>query len=294
MRLLVELAINGILMGSIYGLIALGLTLIFGIMKVINFAHGSFLMVGMFATYWMCTLTGLDPYVSLLIVVPFCFCLGYLVQNFLIKPVFKKEIKVREPIGVLLLTSGLWMFMDNTTLAIFGASYRTVKTPYAQVSYQLGDILLSAPQLYAFIGTIIATFCMYVFLRRTSLGKAIRATGQDRNTAELMGVNTYRIYNIAFGVGIALTGLAGGLLTPFFYIYPTVGFSFDIKAFIIVVLGGLGSIPGAILGGIIIGLIESVAAQFMTSTLTIVLAYVVFLLVLLFKPEGLFGFKGEW
>lgn len=294
MRLLVELMINGILMGSVYGLIALGLTLIFGIMKVINFAHGSFLMLGMFATYWVCSLTGLNPYAGFFITVPLCFCIGYAIQNFLIKPVFRKEMSVREPIGVLLLTSGLWMFMDNSALAIFGASYRTLKTPYGQLSYQLGDILINAPQLYAFAGTAIATLLMYIFLRKTSLGKAIRATGQDRNTAELMGVNTFRIYNIAFGLGIALTGLAGGLLTPFFYVYPTVGFSFDIKAFIIVVLGGLGSVPGAILGGLIIGIIESVAAQFMTSSLTIAVAYIAFLLVLLFKPEGLFGFKGEW
>jgi branched-chain amino acid transport system permease protein len=294
MGFLWQATINGILMGSVYGLIAVGLTLVFGVMKVINFAHGSFLMVGMFACYWLVTLTGVDPYLSLVAVIPFCFGFGYLVQDKLITPVFKMEKGVREPFGVLLLTSGLWLVLDNLALLLFGANYRTVKTPYSGLSYTLGTILINRPRLYAFIGMIIGAIVLYLFLKRTATGKAIRATGQDRDVAGLMGVNVYRVYNIAFGLGTAITGAMGCLLTPFFYVHPSVGFSFGIKAFVIVVLGGIGSIPGALMGGIIVGIIESVVAQFLTATWTAAIIYIIFLSVLFLKPEGIFGLKGEW
>ena len=294
MALWLQATINGILMGSAYGLIAVGLTIVFGVMKVINFAHGSFLMAGMFASFWFVTLTGLDPYLSLIVVIPFCFGLGYLVQDRLIKPVFKMERGVREPFGVLLLTSGLWLVMDNLALLLFGDDYRTVKTSYSGVSYKLGSIMISGPRLYAFIATIVGAWVLYLFLKKTRTGQAIRATGQDRDVAGLMGVNVYRIYNIAFALGTAMTGAIGCLLTPFFYVHPSVGFSFCIKAFVIVVLGGLGSIPGALMGGVIIGMIESVVAQFLTATWTAAIIYIIFLAVLFWKPEGIFGLKGEW
>jgi branched-chain amino acid transport system permease protein len=286
--------INGIMMGALYGLSAVGLSIIFGVMKVINFAHGSFLMVGMFASYWLFSLTGLDPYAGLIFVVPFCFAVGYCVQATLIKPIFVKEKGVREPIGVLLLTVGLGIVIDNLALLFFGAEYRAAKTIYSEVSYKFGNILINPPRMYAFAGMILASSFLYFFLKGTQIGKAIRATGQDRDTAGLMGINIYRIYNIAFGMGIGITGFAGGLLTPFYYVYPSVGFSFGLRAFVILVLGGLGSIPGAIIGGLIIGLIESVGAQFMPATWTAVIIYVVFLLVLFFKPEGILGVKGEF
>jgi branched-chain amino acid transport system permease protein len=292
--MLLQALINGILMGSVYGLTALGLTLIFGVMKVINFAHGSCLMVGMFASYWLVTLTGIDPYLGLIFIVPFCFGFGYLVQDKLISPVFRMEKGVREPFGVLLLTSGMWLLLDNLALLLFGADFRSIKTPYSGVSYQVGNILIIGPRLYAFIGAIVGVYVLHLFLKKAVLGQAIRATGQDRDVAGLMGVNVYRIYNIAFGIGIAITGFVGGLLTPFYYVHPTVGYVFDIKAFVIVVLGGLGSIPGALIGGLIIGIIESVVAQFLTATWTAAITYAIFLSVLFLKPEGLLGAKGDW
>lgn len=294
MELYLQALINGIIMGGIYGLIAVGLTIIFGVMKVINFAHGSFLMIGMFASYWLFSLIGLDPYVGLVFVIPFCFVVGYYVQSTLIKPIFKKEKGVREPMGPLLLTVGLWLFLDNIALLLFGADYRSVKTPYSEVSYEFGNILINAPRLYAFVGMIIGSSVLYFFLKHTLTGKAIRATGQDRDAAGLMGINIYRIYNIAFGIGVAMTGFVGTLLTPFFYVYPSVGFPFCIKAFVIVVLGGLGNIPGALIGGLIVGIIESVGAQPMHATWTALIIYVIFILVLFFKPEGIFGFKEDW
>lgn len=291
---LIESIINGILMGGLYGFMAVGLTLIFGIVKVINFAHGSFIMVGMFIGYWLCVLLGMDPYLSLLIIVPLLFVVGYFVQGVLIKPVLIAEAGEREPIGILVLTAGLWLFLDNLALVLFGPNFRTVTTRYTGVTFELGNVLISTPRLYAFLISLVTMAALFLFLKKTRIGKAIRATGQDRSIAGLMGVDIYRIYNIAFGLGIALTGVTGALLTPFYPVYPTVGFVFDIRAFMIVVLGGLGSIQGALLAGLIIGLIESVGAQFMETSWTAGLIFLIFLLVLYFKPEGMFGFKGEW
>jgi branched-chain amino acid transport system permease protein len=286
--------INGILMGGVYGLTAMGLTLIFGVMKVINFAHGSFLMAAMFATFYVFQLTGIDPYLGLVITVPLLFAFGYFVQHVLIRPVFKVERDVREPIGVLLLTAGLWIFMDNLALAVFGAFYKTIKTSYKGAVLHLGEVIISLPRLYAFLTTVVLAVLFFLFLKKTRLGRAIRATGQDRHAAQLMGINIYRIYDVAFGIGIAIVGVAGAVLLPFYYVHPYVGVVFDIRAFIIVVLGGLGSIPGALLGGLIIGLVESFGAQFMTATWTEGIIYAIFITVLFLKPEGLFGFKAEW
>jgi len=271
-----------------------GLTLIFGVMKVINFAHGSFLMASMFASYWFFALTGMDPYLGLILVVPFCFGFGYLSHAFLIQPIFKMEKGVREPMGVLLVTTGLMMVLDNLALLFFGADYKSAQTSYWGTSYQMGDIMVSGPRLFAFFGMLIGSGALFLYLKKTTLGRAIRATGQDRDAAGLMGINIYQIYNIAFALGIAITGLAGGLLVPFFYVHPSVGFFFTIRAFVVVILGGLGSIPGALLGGLLVGLIESVGAQFIQATWTAAFIYIIFILVLFFKPEGILGLKGEW
>lgn len=294
MQSLLQATINGVLMGSIYGLIAVGLTLVFGVIKVINFAHGSFLMVGMFATYWAVALLGVDPYWGLLLIVPLSFAFGYVVNQTLINPVFKMEKGVREPFGVLLVTSGVWLILDNLALLLFGADFRTVKVSYWSDAFNIGPVMLSAPRLYAFVATIVGACLLYLFLKKTTTGQAIRATGQDRDVAGLMGVNVYRIFNIAFGVGTAMTCAVGALLTPFFYVHPSVGHPFSIKAFVIVILGGLGSIPGALIGGLIVGIVESTAAQFIEATWTAVIIYVIFLAVLFFKPEGILGLKGDW
>jgi branched-chain amino acid transport system permease protein len=292
--IIVATIINGILMGGVYGLTAMGLTLIFGVMKVINFAHGSFLMAAMFVTYYLFRITGIGPYAGLVIIVPLLFAFGYFTQHVLIRPVFKIERDVREPISVLMLTAGLWIFMDAFALALFGAFYKTIKTPYKGAVLHLGDVIISLPRLYAFLTTVILAILFYSFLKKTKLGKAIRATGQDRDAARLMGINIDRIYNVAFGIGIAIVGVAGAVLMPFYYVHPVVGVVFDIRAFIIVVLGGLGSIPGALLGGVIIGVVESFVAQFITATWTEGIIYAIFISVLFLRPEGLFGFKAEW
>ena len=291
---IIEALINGVLMGSIYGLTAVGLTMIFGVMKVINFAHGSILMVGMFAAYWFVKLTGLNPYLAILVVVPLLFYFGYFMQSWIIRPIFEAEKDVREPITVIIVTTGIWYVLDNLSLLLFGAEYRVVKTSVTGKIFEFYDMYFLVPKVIGAGITILCAIYLYWFLKHSKMGKAIRATSLDREAASLMGIKQSKIYNIAFGMGCACCGVAACVLIPFYYVYPTVGVPFDIKAFIIVVLGGLGSIPGAIIGGIIVGIIENVGAQFMASTWTELLLYGVFLFVLLVKPSGLFGMKQDF
>jgi branched-chain amino acid transport system permease protein len=295
MLYILEDTINGILMGSIYGLTALGLTLIFGVLKVINFAHGSLLMVGMYVAYWAVVLTGLHPYLALILVVPVMYLFGYYLQDIVIKPIFKAEREVREPITVIIVTTGLWYILDNVTLLLFGPQYRTLQgNPLRGKMLELGGMLISVPKLWGFVTAFVTAASIYWFLQRTRLGRAIRATSLDRDAASLMGIKQYKVYNIAFGIGTATAGIAGVTLVPFYNVFPSVGVLFDIKGFIIVVLGGLGSMGGALLGGIIIGLIESVGPQFMAATWTEAIVYGLFLLFLFVKPSGLFGVRYDW
>ena len=292
---ILEDIINGILMGAIYGLTALGLTVIFGVLKVINFAHGSLLMVGMYTAYWAVILTGLHPYLALVLVVPIMFLFGFYLQDLVIKPIFKAEKNVREPITVIIVTTGVWYILDNLSLLIFGPQYRNIQdNPLKGKMLEIGEIFISVPKLWGFATALLTAAAVYWFFQKTRMGRAIRATSLDREAASLMGINQYKVYNITFGIGAAVAGIAGVTLVPFYNVFPTVGVLFDIKGFIIVVLGGLGSIGGAILGGIIIGLIESVGPQFMTATWTEAIVYGLFLAVLFIKPSGLFGAKYDW
>ena len=289
-----SVVVNGISMGAIYGLIALGLTLIFGIMKIINFAHGALLMLSMMIAYWAWKYTGIDPYVLIIIIAPVMFVVGYTIERFFIKPVLDAQKDVREPIAVLLLTAALAIVLENLALMIFGADYVMAKTAVTDATLVLGGVTLSAARFYALILALLMSGGFYMFLQYTELGRKLRSCGQDRNTASLMGIDVPKTYAIAFGIGTALLAVAALVLLPFYYVHPTVGAVFMTKAFIVVVLGGLGSVPGALLGGIIIGLIESVGAQYMTATLTTVIVYAVFLLILFIKPSGLFGSRLEW
>jgi branched-chain amino acid transport system permease protein len=295
MLYVLEDAINGILIGSIYGLTAMGLTVIFGVLKVINFAHGSLLMVGMYVAYWAVTLTGIHPYLALVIVAPLMYLFGFYMQDIIIKPIFKAEKNVREPITVIIVTTGVWYVLDNLSLLIFGPQYRALQdNPLRGKMFEFGGMMLSVPKFWGFVIAIFTAVAVYLFFQKTRMGRAIRATSLDRESASLMGINQYRIYNVAFGIGAAISGIAGAVLVPFYNVFPSVGVLFDIKGFIIVVLGGLGSIGGALLGGIIVGVIESVGPQFMAATWTEAIVYALFLVVLFVKPSGLFGMKYDW
>ncbi|BCJ86279.1 branched-chain amino acid ABC transporter permease [Effusibacillus dendaii] len=291
---MLQAVVQGILMGSVYGLIALGLTLIFGIMRVINFGHGTFLMVAMFISYFGITYLGLHPYLTLLIVVPAMFVIGYATNRWLIQPVLNKEQDVREPISALLLTAAISIVIENGFLAVFKADYRVAKSSFSGETIQLGSIIINTPKLYAFFLCAIVTLLFYLFMNRTEMGRRIRAVGQDRNAAKLMGISVDKTFSIAFGTGMALLGAAGVALLPFNQLYPAIGSLFGTTAFVTVVLGGLGSIPGAIIGGLLIGIVESVSSLFVPYTLSPMIVLYGFLIFLFIRPSGLFGSPHDW
>jgi branched-chain amino acid transport system permease protein len=276
--------ISGILIGGVYALIGIGLTIIFGVMRVINFAHGDLMMLGMYATYFLFTLLHIDPFLSIVITIP----LMYLYGAFLQKAFINKALNAL-PQNQILLTIGMGLVMSNSVMLAFTSDYRILTTSYSSGSFTVAGISISQPLVYSFIITIVITAALYWFLYRTDMGQAIRATAQDREAAKLMGINVGRMSVIAFGIGTALAATAGALISPTYYIFPQVGSVFTLKAFVITVLGGMGSIFGATLGGVLIGIAESVGGVYFGSGWKDVIVFVLFLLVLLFKPSGLLG-----
>ena len=275
-------------MGGIYALIAIGLSLIFGVMRIINFAHGEFLMGGMFISYWLLTLLKIDPYIAVVIVALLMYIAGYLFQKYPLNTLLVKE-KSREPISIMFFTVGLSLVLQNLTLLLFGADARAVNTIYTGRTFDIGQIIISIPRFFAFVIAIICCVAVFYLLTKTEIGRAIRATSQDRNTAKLMGINEKKIYCTAFAIGSALVGIAGALLMPFYYVFPTVGGVFGTRSFIIVVLGGIGSTKGALYGGILIGIVEALGTQFTSPAYAEILVFILFIAVLLWKPSGLFG-----
>jgi branched-chain amino acid transport system permease protein len=284
MEIFVQSLISGILIGGVYALIGIGLTIIFGVMRVINFAHGDLLMLGMYATFYLFTVGKIDPFLSILITIPLMFIVGGLLQKYLIN-----RILGALPQNQILLTIGLGLVMSNSIMLAFTSDYKILTTTYSSSSFNLFGISISTPLAISFSITVAITVALYWFLLKTDTGQAIRATAQDREAAQLMGINVKRMSIIAFGLGAALAGTAGALISPTYYIFPQVGSTFTLKAFVITVLGGMGSIVGATLGGVLIGVAESVGGVYFGSGWKEVIVFVLFLLVLLFKPSGLFG-----
>jgi branched-chain amino acid transport system permease protein len=286
--LLIQGALSGLLIGGVYGLIALGLNLVFGTMRVINFAQGTLLMLAMFMAYWLHVLTGLHPYLSPLVTVPVLFGLGYAIQVMLITPLLARE-KAREPMSVLLMTLGLAILLENLALMLFRADYKTVQVGETNAVWFLGDYIVSVSRFWALVALLATVTALWAFLHHTDLGRAIRAVGQDRQVARLLGINDRVIYNYAFGISTALMGIAAAALVPFYYIHPGVGTSFLLKAFVIVILGGLGSMPGAALGGLAVGAIEGVIGIWTQAAVAQILLFAVFVGMLFFRPAGLLG-----
>ena len=284
MPIFLQSVVSGVLVGGVYALIGIGLTLIFGVMRVINFAHGELLMVGMYLTYYAFTLLGVDPFLSVLLVAPVMFLLGVLLQRVLIQRVLSAL-----PQNQILLTIGLGLILSNTVMLIFTSDYKILSTSYSSGSVMLAGLSVSKPLFFSFLITAAITAALYAFLIKTDVGQAIRATAQDREAAQLLGVNVRRMGLLAFGLGTALAGTAGALISPTYYIFPQVGGAFTLKAFVIVVLGGMGSVIGATLGGLVIGTVESLAAVYVSSGLKELFVYLLFLFVLLVKPSGLLG-----
>ncbi|HUI44398.1 MAG TPA: branched-chain amino acid ABC transporter permease [Nitrospirota bacterium] len=284
MNVFFQALISGILIGGVYALIGIGLTIIFGVMRVINFAHGDLLMLGMYLTYFIFTLLHIDPFVSIIIIIPMMFLFGGLLQKIIINRALNAL-----PQNQILLTIGMGLVMSNSIMLAFTSDYKILTTSYSSSSVMLLGISISEPLIVSFVITACITMALYWFLYSTDTGQAIRATAQDREAAQLMGINVKRMSIIAFGIGSALAATAGALISPTYYIYPQVGSIFTLKAFVITVLGGMGSIFGATLGGILIGMAESIGGVYIGSGWKDVIVFILFLLVLLFKPSGLLG-----
>jgi len=272
------------LMAGIYALVATGLTLIFGVVRIVNFAHGEFVMLGMYVTFWLWKLWGLDPYVSLLITMPLLFCFGVLIQRFLFQPI------LRAPdLAQIFMTVGLSVILMNVALFLFTADFRSVKVPYGEWAWRLGGVTVLLPRLFAFLGALLLAGLLTLFLTKTDIGKALRAVAQDREVSMLLGINPNRMYLLAVGLGAALAGAAGGLIVPFFYVFPTVGVVFVLIAFVVVILGTLGSVQGALLASLIVGVAESLGILFAGSDLGLVVVFGILVASLIFRPSGLMG-----
>lgn len=275
---------GGLLIGGIYALIGVGLSLIFGVMRVINFAHGDFVALGMYAAIVLFELLKLDPYVSLLVALPLAFLLGAGLERLVLA-----RLVDAPGDSTLLATLGLALIVSNTLFLIFGAEPESIYLPYATATVSLAGVRLPVAQLIAGGITLLVILLLYLFLNRTELGRAVRATAQNRLGAELVGINSRVIHGLVFGLGTALAVAAGVILIPLLFATPTVGASYTLKAFVVTVLGGLGSIPGAIGGGLLLGVVEFLGASYLSSGYRDAYGLFAFLLVLLLRPEGLFG-----
>jgi len=265
-------------------MIGVGLTIVFGVMRIINMAHGDMVMLGMYGAFWAHAAWGMDPFLSIILWVPAGFVGGLFIFRFLMR-----KIVPAGELNTLLYTAGLSLFVANLALLIWTGDYRTIKLPYAIMPLRPWDIAVPIPLAIAFCMAILVTVALYWFLVHTDTGRAIRATSQEPEAAALMGISVGRISMITFGLGTGLACGAGVLLAPSLYLYPTVGEILVAKCFVIVVLGGLGSVPGAIAGGVILGLAESLGAVYVSVPFKDAIGFIIFLLVLLFRPAGLFG-----
>ncbi len=275
---------SGVLTGALYAMIGIGLTVVFGVMRIINLAHGEMVMLGMFGAFWGQALWKLDPFLSLLLWAPLMFVAGMLVYRFLLR-----KIIPGGELNTLLYTAGLSLLLANLALFAWSGDYRTINLAYGQQPVRPLGISVAVPQIVAFGIAAAITAALWLFLTRTDLGRAVRATSQNGEAAVLMGIDVEKVAMVTFGLGTALAGAAGVLLAPSLYLYPTVGELLIVKCFVIVVLGGLGSVPGAIAGGVLLGVAESLGAVYVSSTYKDGIGFALFLGVLLYRPTGLFG-----
>jgi branched-chain amino acid transport system permease protein len=288
--ILLSALLNGLTTGAVYALIALGLTLIYGVLHIINFAHGASLMMALYGVYALKERWGVDPYVALPFMVPAMFVLGYGMQRLIINRASHGKDE-----NILLVTLGLSIVMENLALLFFKSDTRTIDTAYTLSTVAIGpeavQVMVSVPKLVAFAGALVVSALLIVILQRTDLGRAIRAVAKEKQGARLMGIDVEHVYAMCFGLGLACLGAAACFLLPAYYVNPQVGNGFVLVAFTVVVLGGMGSFAGALLGGLLIGVVESFGGLFLGESLGQVGIFVIFIAVLLLRPQGLFGAK---
>lgn len=278
--------LNGLTTGAVYALIALGLTLIYGVLHIINFAHGAALMLALYAVYMLKVQFGIDPYLALPLVVPGMFVLGYALQRIVINRASHGKDE-----NILLVTLGLSIIMENAALLFFKSDTRTIDTPYTLSTMAIGPAMIAVPKLVAFAGAMAVSAILLFIVGKTDLGRAIRAVAKEKHGAKLMGIDVDHVYAMSFGIGLACLGAAACFLLPAYYVNPHVGSGFVLIAFTVVVLGGMGSFVGALVGGLLVGVVESLGGLYLGESLGQIGIFVIFIAVLLFRPQGLFGAK---
>lgn len=280
----VQAILDGLMIGGVYAVISIGLTLVFGVMGIVNFAQAEFLMLGMFVAYYAWAWLGLDPLLAAPLAFVVVFLLGAAMQRILIRRVLKAP-----EVAQIFLTVGLLIVLENAALLMFGSSFRSVSTPYQTSSLQLGPLFVSVPYLAAFAMSVASGLALWLFLKSSWFGRAMRATAQDPMAARLMGINADRMHMLAFALGVGLTAFGGAVILPYLTASPTVGAQFVVLMFTVVVLGGLGSVAGAVVGGLAVGIIQSLSTLVFPIQLQNLVLFVVFIAVLAFRPKGLLG-----
>jgi branched-chain amino acid transport system permease protein len=278
--------LNGLTTGAVYALIALGLTLIYGVLHIINFAHGAALMIALYAVYMLKQHLGIDPYLALPLVVPGMFVLGYALQRLIINRASHGKDE-----NILLVTLGLSIILENGALLFFKSDTRTIETAYTLTTVAIGPAMIALPKLVAFAGALAVSGLLLWMVGKTDLGRAIRAVAKEKHGAKLMGIDVDHVYAMSFGIGLACLGAAACFLLPAYYVNPQVGGGFVLVSFTIVVLGGMGSFGGALIGGLLIGVVESLGGLYLGESLGQIGIFAIFIAVLLFRPQGLFGAK---
>ncbi len=282
-QLLAQL-INGLLIGCMYSLIAIGLTMIWGVMNIVNFAHADFLMIGMFTSFWLYTLYGVDPLLSIPVCGVLLFLLGWIIYKFVVS-----KVMTGPALAQVVVTFGVSIFIANAAVFLWSPDFRMIEKPLLQGSWIMGPVRLSIPKAVASIGSIAITLALFLFLRKTKTGKAILAVEMNRSSALLMGINTERVNALSFAIGSSLVGIAGAFLSMYYYIYPQVGGTFRLLSFCIVALGGFGSIEGAFIAGILIGIVQTLGGYYFDPAYKYAIVFALYLVTVWIRPQGLMG-----
>lgn len=285
-QMLMQALINGLLVGGIYAVVAVGLSLSYGVMRIFNWANGEILMVATYLAIYLVNLAGFNPYLTAVVTVPVMFILGFALQKFAINRIIMRE-KDREPLGVLLFTAGIAYILSNLAAFLFSNNAVSAKTNLIGATFKVGATVVNVPKLTAFLVALGVVAFVQLFLMRTETGRALRCASQDREVAQLMGMNNRRLYCLALAIGFSCIGVAASVMSPVYPATPNLGATFSFKSMVVVVLGGKGSVPGALVGGLIVGLVEAFGGLFFHDVYAQMLIFIIFVAVLMFKPNGL-------